>query len=116
MTHALGRYALAMTATVAIAAWALTFALTGDGASSAIGISAVIAGLVQIGAFAMTRTMVSTNLTAAWGAGALLRFLTLVVYGLLGVKVFGLPALPALLSLFVFFFLSMLLEPLFLRR
>jgi len=32
------------------------------------------------------------------------------------VKVFGLPALPALLSLFLFFFLSMLLEPLFLRR
>jgi hypothetical protein len=55
-------------------------------------------------------------MVAAWGAGALLRFVALVVYALVAVKVVGLPSLPALLSLFVFFFLSMLLEPLFLRR
>jgi hypothetical protein len=42
--------------------------------------------------------------------------LTLFVYALLAVKVLGLPAVPALISLAVFLFLSTLLEPLFLRR
>jgi hypothetical protein len=75
-----------------------------------------VAAVVQVGAFAITRSLLPGNMMAAWGAGALLRFLTLVVYALVAVKVVGLPALPALLSLFVFLFLSMLLEPLFLRR
>jgi hypothetical protein len=44
------------------------------------------------------------------------RFLTLFIYALLAVKVLGLAPVPALLSLAVFFFLSTLLEPLFLRR
>ena len=116
MTQAITRYALVIVGSIALAAWVLTLALTGSGASDAIGISAIVATVVQIGAFALTRSMVRGNVIAAWGAGSLVRFVTLVVYGLLAVKVFGLPALPALLSLFVFFFLSMLLEPLFLRR
>jgi hypothetical protein len=53
---------------------------------------------------------------AAWGAGSLVRLLTLVVYALLVVKTFGLSPAPALLSMAVFFFLSTLVEPLFLRR
>jgi hypothetical protein len=116
MTQALGRYALVMAATVAAAGWLLTFALSGNGAGTAILISAFVAAAVQIGAFAITRSMLPTNLVAAWGAGSLVRFVALVVYALVAVKVIALPALPALLSLFVFLFLSMLLEPLFLRR
>ena len=116
MTQAITRYALAIAATIALVAWLLTLALTESGASAAIGISAVVAAIVQIGAFGLTRSMISSNMIAAWGAGSLVRLVTLVIYGLVAVKVFGLPALPALLSLFVFFFLSMLLEPLFLRR
>ena len=116
MTQAITRYALAIAASIALVAWLLTLALTGSGAAAAIGISAVVAAVVQIGAFALTRSMIAGNMIAAWGAGSLVRFITLVIYGLLAVKVFGMPALPALLSLFVFFFLSMLLEPMFLRR
>ena len=116
MTHALGRYTLVMAAMIGGAAWLLTLAIGGTSANGAIGISAVVAAVVQIGAFALTRSLLPTNMVAAWGAGALLRFLTLVVYGLVAVKLLGLPALPALLSLFVFLFLSMLLEPVFLRR
>jgi hypothetical protein len=116
MTQAITRYALTIVASIALVAWLLTLALTGSGASAAIGISAIVATVIQIGAFALTRSLVASNMIAAWGAGSLVRLLTLIVYGLLAVKVFGLPALPALLSLFVFFFLSMLLEPLFLRR
>jgi hypothetical protein len=116
MTQAIGRYALVILATIALVAWLLTFAITGAGAASAIGISATVAAVVQISAFAITRSMISQNVIAAWGAGALVRMLTLLVYGFLAVKVLSLPATPALLSIVLFFFLSTILEPLFLRR
>src|SRR5436190_6525114 len=115
MTHAVARYALVMVATIAAVAWMLTLALSGPGATSAIGISAAVAAVVQIAAFAVTKSMIPHNVIAGWGAGSLVRLLTLFVYGLLAVKFLGLPPAPALISLVVFFFLSTLLEPLFLR-
>jgi hypothetical protein len=116
MTQSIGRYALVVLATIALVAWGLTLAIGGAGATSAIAISAAVAGVVQVSAFAVTQSMLSQNVVAAWGAGALVRLATLLVYGLLAVKLLALPAMPALLSLVVFFFLSTLLEPLFLRR
>jgi len=116
MTHAISRYALVTVALIAIAAWLLTLALTDSGAASAIAISAAVAVAVQIAAFAATKTMAPTNIIAAWGMGALVRMLTLFIYALLAVKLFGLPAVPTLISFAVFLFLSTLLEPLFLRR
>ena len=116
MTHAISRYAVVTIALVAITAWVLTLALTDAGAASAIGISAMVAVVVQIAAFAATRSMAPKNIIAAWGMGALVRMLTLFVYALLAVKVFGLPSVPTLISFAVFLVLSTLLEPLFLRR
>ena len=116
MTLAVGRYAIVVVAIIAAVAWMLTLGLRGPGATSAIGISAVVAALVQIAAFAMTKSIMTRNVIAGWGAGALVRLLTLFVYGLLAVKVLGLAPVPALISLALFFFLSTLLEPLFLRR
>ena len=116
MTHAISRYALVTIAVIAIVGWLLTLALTDAGAASAIGISATVAIVVQIAAFAITTMMAPKNIIAAWGAGALARMLTLFVYALLAIRVLGLPAVPALISLAVFLFLSTLLEPLFLRR
>jgi hypothetical protein len=116
MTLAVGRYALVIVAIIALVAWMLTLALSGPGATSAIGVSAVVAALVQIAAFAVTKSMMSRSVIAGWGAGSLVRFLTLFVYGFLAVKVLGLAPVPALVSLALFFFLSTLLEPLFLRR
>lgn len=116
MTHAISRYALVTIGLIALVAWPLTLALTGVGAASAIGISATVAVVVQIAAFAVTTMMAPKNVIAAWGAGALARMLTLFVYALVAVKVLGLPAVPALISLAIFLFLSTLLEPLFLRR
>ena len=116
MTHAVARYAFAMLATIGLVAWMLTFALPGPGATSAIGLSAAVAAIIQIAAFAVTRSMMPRNVMAGWAAGALVRLLTLVVYGLLALKVLGLAPVPALISIAIFFFLSTLLEPLFLRR
>jgi hypothetical protein len=116
MTPAITRYALVIVVTIAFVAWLLTLALSGAGASSAIAISAMVAAVVQIAAFAVTKSMAPKNVIAAWGAGSLVRLVTLFVYALLAVKVLALPPVPALISLAVFFFLSTLLEPVFLRR
>jgi hypothetical protein len=116
MTHAFARYAFVMLATIALVAWMLTLALSGPGATPAIALSACVAAIVQIAAFAVTRSMMPRNVIAGWGAGSLVRLLALIVYGLFAVKVLGLAPVPALISIAVFFFLSTLLEPLFLRR
>jgi hypothetical protein len=116
MTRAVGLYAVAAVAAIGAAGWVLARLFTGAGSAEAIGLSAVVAAVVQIAAFGATRAMAPQNVMAAWGAGSALRLLTLVVYGVLAVKVLGFAAAPALLSIAVFFFLSTLLEPLFLRR
>ena len=118
MTFAIARYALVSIVAIALVAWLLSLALSGQsaGASSAILVSATVAAVVQVAAFVVTKSMASKNIVAAWGAGALVRLLTLFVYALLAVKVLSLPPVPALISLAAFFFLTTLLEPIFLRR
>ena len=81
----------------------------------AIALSAVIAIVVQIGGFAIASLAVPANPIAGWGAVVLLRFMTLVIYALLAVKLIGLPPAAALISLASFLFLTTLLEPLFLQ-
>jgi hypothetical protein len=102
-------------ALTAISGWAMSLAFRGPGDSSAILLSGIIALVVQLGAFPAVRAIAATNLTAGWGAGSLIRVASLVVYAVAAVKVLFLPAASALISLFVFYFLSMLVEPFFLR-
>jgi hypothetical protein len=94
----------------------LALAFSGPRDATAIRLSAIVAIVVQLTAFAVTQAIAQRNLIAGWGAGSLLRFTTLVVYALLAVKVLALPPVAALVSLATFFFLSTLIEPLFLRR
>ena len=108
-------YTTLMVAIVALTGWLLTRAFPGAGNMAAIRTSAIVAIVVQVAAFGVTKSLAASNVIAAWGAGALVRFLTLVVYALLAVKVLGLAPVAALISIAVFFFLSTLLEPLFLR-
>jgi hypothetical protein len=108
-------YSALMIAVVGLVGWLLTLAFRGGANASAIRTSAIVAVVVQVAAFAVTKSLAATNVVAAWGAGALVRLLTLMVYALLAVKVLGLAPVAALLSIAVFFFLSTLLEPLFLR-
>ena len=61
------------------------------------------------------RIFMPANMIAGWGAGMLLRFVTLVLHALVGIKVMGYPPAPALLSLAAFFFVSTLIEPVFLK-
>jgi hypothetical protein len=109
-------YATTTIALVAVVGWLLTLAFDGPGDAAAVRLSAAVAIVVQLAAFGVTRAIVPSNLIAGWGAGSLVRFLTLAIYALLAVKVLGVAPVAALLSLATFLFLATLIEPLFLRR
>ncbi|MBX3132174.1 MAG: hypothetical protein KF689_02150 [Gemmatimonadaceae bacterium] len=78
-------------------------------------VSAGIAMLVQVLAFSVARPFVRTNPIAGWGLGALLRFAAVGIHAVVGAKALGLPFGPALMSLVGFLFVTMLVEPFFLK-
>ncbi len=100
---------------IGISAWLMTLAFHGPGDLGAIGVSAVVAAVVQIAAFPAVRSLATKNIMLGWGAGSLIRLLSLIVYALLAGSILHRPLPAALLSLLVFYFLSMVIEPLFLR-
>ncbi len=97
-------------------AWGITTLRPEPELARAVWTSAVIALGVQGLAFAIARPFVATNPIAGWGLGSLLRMLVLVLYATVGTKALGLVAGPALLSLVGFLFVTMLVEPLFLKQ
>ena len=114
-TSPLVRHVLGTVGVVLLVGTALAFAMRGPGDAWAIGLSGLVAVVVQLAAFAVGRTVGQGNLTARMGVGALFRFFSLVVYALLVGLVLKLPIVAALLSLFLFFFLSTLIEPFLIR-
>lgn len=96
-------------------AWVITAVAASDAVSRAVWTSAALAFGVQLVTFAVAWPFLAKNPLMGWGLGSLLRLLTLVLYALVGVSSSGLAAAPALLSLAGFFFVSMLLESLFLK-
>ena len=114
-----GKALLLFTLVQGVLVLGLTFGLTqfvwpdAEGAR-AVRASAWVAVGVQTFAFAMARLVARQQLLAGWGLGVALRFVSVIVWGLLGVTAMGLSSNPALLSLVVFYFASTLVEPLFL--
>ena len=108
-------FAVATLALTVIAAWLLNVGFRGPGDRSAIAIAAAVAIVVQLGAFPIVRALAARNLMLGWGAGAFVRVASLVAYTIAADKVLLLPLPAALISLFVFYFLSMVIEPLFFR-
>lgn len=96
-------------------AWGVTILRPDAELARAVWTSAVIAFGVQLVAFAVARPFMATNPIAGWGLGSLIRFAVLMVYAFVGVKALGLASGPALVSLAGFLFVTMLVEPLFLR-
>jgi len=90
------------------------FVWPGDEAARAVQASAWLAVVVQLFTFAIARLVARQQVIAAWGLGVLMRFAAVAFWAFLGIKALGLLASPALLSLVVFFFVSTLVEPLFL--
>jgi hypothetical protein len=119
MTHAQRTWTIAILAGAAIIA-GLGLALGGlifttADSRRAIALSAVVAYVVQTAGFAVVRRFRSRNLMGAWGLTAGLRFVALLAYAFLVVKVLGLPGTAALFSLVTFFFVTTLAEPWLLR-
>lgn len=91
------------------------FVFTDAASASAVRASGWLAFGVQIVTFAIARLVARENVIAGWGLGVVLRFATVAFWAFLGVKALGLPSAPALLSLVACYFVSTLVEPLFLN-
>ena len=84
--------------------------------SRAIWTSVGVAAVVQVLALVVGRSFGKDRVMIGWGMGALLRLLTVLVYGFAVVPVLGLPMAPALLSLVVILFVTTLFEPFLLTK
>lgn len=113
---AVALYAVTTVTLVILVGWMLTFAFHGPGDASGVRLSGIVAVVVQVAAFGAIRLLGPRKVVVGWGIGALLRLVTLAVYGLMVIKgLVGVPAIPALIALATFFFLTTLIEPLLLK-
>ena len=113
MKHSLLFAAISLGLTVG-AALVLGVAFDGPAEQRAVWLSAAIAYAVQLLAFALARFLRRDNVMLGWGMGVLMRLVTLVAFALVFVKALGLPPSAALISLVIYFFVTTLVEPLFL--
>ena len=96
-------------------AWGITLLKPGSEVAKAVWTSAVIAFAAQVLSFAIAKPFLKENPIVGWGLGSLLRFTVLLLHAFVGVRALGLASGPALLSLAGFLFITMLVEPLFLK-
>ena len=104
-------FAVATAALIGIAYFLLQLSFKSLAEHRAIQISAFLALAVQMVTFVIARKA-SKNMMVGWGIGTLVRVLAIVLYALLVAPAYGLPMSAALISLVVFLFISMLVEPL----
>ena len=104
-------YAAAVVVIVLVvgALMAIPFASGAD--HKAIEASALVAVVIQVFGFVIARAVSNQNYMIGWVIGIALRFVTLIAFAFIAVKMLGLPAPAALLSLVTFFFISTLVEP-----
>lgn len=107
-------YAAATLAVVALGGWLFGLHYASPAERRAVWTSAVIALVLQVGAFAIARAVGRKNVIAGWGIGAALCMAAVIVVGL-AARGIGLPVEAALLSLATFLFITELFEPLLLR-
>jgi hypothetical protein len=97
-----------------VAAIVLGVAFDAPAEQRAVWTSAGVAYAVQLLAFAIARLLRRDNVMVGWGMGVLVRLVTLVAFALVFVKALGLAPTAALISLATCFFVTTLVEPLFL--
>ena len=107
----MARFGILLVALIAVTGWILAKGFTTDAERHAIIVSGIVAGSVQLVAYAFIVISRKRNaVLAGWGIGIVLRTITLMLYGLVFAKLLGLPLTAALTSFAVFLFASMLLE------
>jgi membrane protease YdiL (CAAX protease family) len=107
-------FALGTLALIALSYPLLRMGFASTHEADAVRLSAMLALAVQLATFAVARAMSRENMIIGWGVGTVLRLIALTVYAFLVAPSLGLPLSAALVSLAVFLFLSMLIEPLLL--
>lgn len=103
-------FAAAALLAIAAAGAVLALVFRSPGSGRAIVVSAALAWGVQLFTFAVVKLAGRGRVMAAWGLGVVMRLGLLLLHALVGVRVLGLPAAPALLSLATFLFLTTLIE------
>jgi hypothetical protein len=106
-----GLFALATLVLIGVSYPLLRMGFASSHDAEAVRTSAILALVVQLVTFVVARSMSRRNMLLGWGLGTVLRFLSLALYAFLVAPALGLPRPAALVSLAVFFFLSMLIEP-----
>ena len=112
MGRGLALYALCSLVVICLSAGVFT-AVYGSAPDrlAAVWVSAGIALVIQVVAFAIARLLAATgNGIAGWGLGAVICLTVLLIYGFVS-RALGLPSNVAMLSLATFFFLTELIEP-----
>ena len=111
MSRALILYALASVVAIGVASAVLMMVWGSPLERHTVLVSAVVALVVQMVAFAIARLMAASgNGVAGWALGAAICLVALVIHGFVS-RGLGLPSNVALLSLATFFFLTELIEP-----
>ena len=111
MKRGLTLYALACVVAIGLAGGVFTAVYGSAPERSTIWLSAVVALVVQLVAFAIARILADGGHgIAGWGLGAVICVIALVVFGFVS-RALGLPSNAALLSLATYFFLTELIEP-----
>ena len=82
----------------------------------AVWVSASLAFVVQMVAFMVVQVLPAKDLMLGWGLGAILRLMSVVIFGLFVAKVWRAPIAPALISYALFLFVTTVVEPVFLKR
>ena len=109
-------YAVLSAVVIAVAGGLFSLAYRDGSALQAIWVGAVVAFVVQMGAFAVALPWArGGQAIAGWGLGAVICMVTLVAYGFI-VRAVDWPAVPALVSLATFLFVTELIEPPLLTR
>ncbi|MFL5507758.1 MAG: hypothetical protein ACJ8AU_12820 [Gemmatimonadales bacterium] len=104
-------YGLLCLVVIGLAGAVLALVWAGPLDRRAVLVSAVVALVVQMVAFAIARLLAAGgNGMAGWGLGAVICMAALVIYGFVS-RGLGLPSNAALVSLATFFFLTELIEP-----
>lgn len=109
-------FTVAQSMLVALVAVLLMKVVWTDGPSvRSIQVSAWLSVAVQVVTFSIARLVAQEQVIAGWGLGVLLRFAIVAIWAFWGIPALGLVETPALMSLVIFFFVSTLIEPIFLN-
>jgi hypothetical protein len=116
VVRAIALFTAAQAVLITVIAVVLTKFVWSDPAGArAVTISAWVAAGVQLITFAVAKLVARQQVMAGWGLGVVLRFAVVAAWAFLGIKALGLAPVPALLSLVIFFFVSTVIEPIFLN-